>query len=242
MALLGACATPAPDRSERIDPSAWAAATRLPKASEGQTWIHQRLGNRTPTRYTASTHQGRPALFADSDGGDSVVRLRLAEAGSRIGVLRFSWFAEQLNAQADVADTGADDAVVRVILKFGGDTSHFSARDQRLSDLMQLVSGEPLPYATLIYVWDPVRPVGTVIDHRRSDRIRKLVVQSGPEGLGQWVDLERDVAADYRLAFGQDPVRLEGIALMTDSNNTGVRSRAWYGPLRWIPVGDPPGS
>lgn len=225
-----------------VDPSPWAEATTLPEAGGQQRWFHQKFGNRTPTHYTVTSHQGRPALQADSDGGDSLIRLRLAANGPQIGVLRFSWFAEQLNAEADVADAGADDAVVRVILQFGGDRSRFTARDQRLSDLMQLVTGEPLPYATLIYVWDPARPVGTVIPHRRSDRIRKLVVQSGPQGLGRWVDLERDVAADYRLAFGKAPERLEGVALMTDSNNTGVRSRAWYGPLRWIPADARPGS
>lgn len=240
--LLGACAAWSPHSTELVDPSTWAEATTLPETDQEQAWFHQKFGNRTPTRYTVTTHQGRPALQADSDGGDSLMRLRLAADAPQIGVLRFSWFAEQLNAEADVADTGADDAVVRVILQFGGDRGRFSARDQRLSDLMQLVTGEPLPYATLIYVWDPVRPVGTVIPHRRSDRIRKLVVQSGPQGLGHWVDLERDVAADYRLAFGKAPERLEGIALMTDSNNTGVRSRAWYGPLRWIPTEARPGS
>ncbi|MFP5466563.1 MAG: DUF3047 domain-containing protein [Gammaproteobacteria bacterium] len=234
--LLGACAVLSPAPSGTVDVSPWSQATTLPAADPDQTWFHQRVGNRTPTHYTATTHQGRPALHADSDGGDSLMRLRLAADGPTIGRLGFSWFAGQLNTDADVADTGADDAVVRVILQFGGDRSSFSARDQRLSDLMQLVTGEPLPYATLIYVWDPARPVGTVIAHRRSERIRKLVVQSGPGDLGRWVDLERNVAADYRLAFGKAPVRLEGIALMTDSNNTGVRSRAWYGPLRLIPA------
>lgn len=240
--LLSACTGLSPGPSGTVNSSSWSLATTLPAADQDQTWFHQRIGNRTPTTYTATLHQGRPALSADSDGGDSLMRLRLAAEKPEIGRLGFSWFAEQLNGLADVADTGADDAVVRVILQFGGDRNSFSARDQRLSDLMQLVTGEPLPYATLVYVWDPVRPVGTVVAHRRTDRIRKLVVQSGPEGLGRWVDLERDVAADYQLAFGKAPLRLEGIALMTDSNNTGVRSRSWYGPLKWIPAGARPGS
>ncbi len=219
--------------------SAWAQATQLPAAEDGPTpgWREQRIGNRTPTIYTPTRHAGRPALQADSDRGDSLVRIRLRTQSPPIGGrLHFSWFTDSLNPDADLADAARDDAVVRVILQFGGNRGPFSARDHRMSELVQLVTGEPLPHATLIYVWDPARPVGTVIRHRRTDRIRKLVVQSGTGGLGRWNDFERDLAADYRHAFGEAPAPLEGIALMTDANNTGQRSQAWYGPLRWTPA------
>jgi len=40
------------------------------------------------------------------------------------------------------------------------------------------------------------------------------------------------VAADFRRAFGEEPGPLVAIAVMTDSDNTRSRSRAWYGPVR----------
>lgn len=235
---LSACSALGPAPGAGLDGSAWAQATQLPAAANSPApgWREQRVGKRTPTLYAPTQHAGRPALQADSDGGDSLVRMRLQAAEPPAGRLHFSWFTNGLNHDADLADTAMDDAVVRVILQFGGDRGRFAPRDHRMSELVQLVTGEPLPYATLIYVWDPARPVGTVITHRRTDRIRKLVVQSGTEGLGRWNDFERDVAADYRHAFGETPARLEGIALMTDANNTGRHSKAWYGPLRWTPA------
>ena len=39
----------------------------------------------------------------------------------------------------------ADDAVARVILTFDGDRSLWSRRDHMLSELAQIVTGEPLP-------------------------------------------------------------------------------------------------
>ena len=39
---------------------------------------------------------------------------------------------------------------------------------------------------------------------RRTDRIHKIVLESGA-ALGQWRNYERDVLADYRRAFGEDP-------------------------------------
>src|SRR5690606_12607152 len=172
---LSACSALGPAPGAGLDGSAWAQATQLPAAANSLApgWREQRVGKRTPTLYTPTQHAGRPALQADSTGGDSLVRMRLQATEPPAGRLLFSWFTHGLNHDADLADAAVDDAVVRVILQFGGDRGRFTPRDHRMTELVRLVTGEPLPYATLIYVWDPVRPVGTVIRHQRSGRIRK---------------------------------------------------------------------
>jgi len=83
-----------------------------------------------------------------------------------------------------------------------------------------------------MYVWCNARAPGEVILNPRTSRIRKLVVESGPRNLGQWLAYERDVRADYERAFGEAPGALRGVALMTDSDNTRSVARAWYGPVR----------
>ena len=127
-------------------------------------------------------------------------------------------------------------APVRLVLAFDGDRSRFSARDAALSELALVLTGEPLPYATLMYVWCNKRAPGTVIPSPRTDRIRKLVLESGPARLDQWLDYERDIRADYERVFGEQPGALVGIALMTDSDNTHSRATAWYGPIRFLPT------
>ena len=82
-----------------------------------------------------------------------------------------------------------------------------------------------------MYVWDATAPVGTVIINPRSDRIRKIVLDSGPQELRRWREHRRDLAADYRLAFGAEPGALSAIAVMTDSDNTGSSARSWYGAV-----------
>ncbi len=224
-------ATPDPE----LNDSDWARASAWPPAPAGAGWRHQRIGQRKPTDYRPVFHAGRPALHADSQGGDSLVRHALEVHGPALGRLQFAWYLNEHNALADVGDVQVDDAPLRLILHFDGDRSRFSARDQRMSDLLMALTGEPLPYATLMYVWDPTRPVGTLIPHPRSGRVRKLVVVSGDAPLGRWTDVKRNLAADYERAFGEPATRMTGMALMTDSNNTGVRSQAWYGPIRWTP-------
>jgi hypothetical protein len=93
-----------------------------------------------------------------------------------------------------------------------------------------------MPYATLMYVWCNRREPGTVIRNPRTERIRKLVVESGPRRLNRWLEYERDIRADYERAFGEKPGALVGIAIMTDSDNTRSRAQAWYGPVRFVPA------
>jgi hypothetical protein len=69
-------------------------------------------------------------------------------------------------------------------LAFDGDRAKLSPRTHRLSELTRLLTGEPLPYASLVYVWSNTEPVGAVVVNPRTDRIRKLVVESGADQLG----------------------------------------------------------
>jgi Protein of unknown function (DUF3047) len=87
-----------------------------------------------------------------------------------------------------------------------------------------------------MYVWDHRYPVGSVIPNPHTQRIRKLVIDSGPDRLNQWVDHDRDIEADYRLVFGEPPGRPTALGVMTDSNNTGERVSAWFGPLMLSPL------
>jgi hypothetical protein len=119
-----------------------------------------------------------------------------------------------------------------VVLFFEGDRSRFSARDSMMSELLRSITGEEMPYATLMYVWCNKREPGTVITNSRTARVRKVVVESGARKLNQWLDYERDIRADYERAFGEAPGALVGIGIMSDSDNTRSTTQAWYGPVR----------
>ena len=62
------------------------------------------------------------------------------------------------------------------------------------SELSRALLGEDMPYATLTYIWCNTRPVGTVLVSPRTDRVRKIVVESGEHHVGQWRDYQRDIA------------------------------------------------
>ena len=202
----------------------------VPRGTAGD-WHAVSLPGKDNTRYEREHKDGRAAWCATSERSASMWRRQVDVAPARIGVVSFSWWVQDLIADASVAEAHLEDAPARVLFAFDGNVSALPARTRLLFDLAEALSGERPPYATLMYVWDAKAPVGTVIINPRSDRIRKIVVDSGAVQLRRWRDHRRDLAADYRLAFGEAPGPLTAIAIMTDSDNTQSRAKSWYGAV-----------
>lgn len=197
-------------------------------------WETTPLPTKRPTRYTPQVIDGRQVIQADADNAVSLYRRRVQVAPGDLGRLSFSWMVPELIVAADLSRSETEDAPVRVVLAFDGDRSKLSYKNRLLSDLLEAVMGEEPPYATLMYVWDNRAPLESVIIASRTDRIRKIVVDSGPAQKAIWRLHERDIASDYQRAFGEAPGALISIALMTDSDNTRSTTRAYYGEVRLV--------
>ncbi|WP_436157540.1 DUF3047 domain-containing protein [Polaromonas sp. LjRoot131] len=238
--LLAACAgvgTSEPANSQDVN---WASASPANPNSNSSSipytvkWQHCAFPGKKSTRYRAVRLDGREAVFSESDSAASMLRQQLRVEPSDLGKLGFSWKVPTMIAGADMTQRDSDDSPVRVLLAFEGDRSRFSAKNAMLSELALALTGEPLPYATLMYVWGTHSAPESVVINPRTDRIRKLVLESGPARLGRWLDYERDIRADYEKAFGEAPGALVGIAIMTDSDNTRQKAKAWYGPVSLV--------
>ncbi len=236
--VLAACAgveTSSPATSQDVS---WTSAspanpnTNSASNPDTVTWQHSAFPGKKSTRYRAVRLDGRNAVLGESDSAASMLRQHLRVEPSDLGKLGFSWKVPQMITGADMTQRDSDDSPVRVVLAFEGDRSNFSAKNAMLSELALALTGEPLPYATLMYVWGSHSAPESVLINTRTDRIRKVVIESGPARLDRWLEYERDIRADYEKAFGEAPGALVGIAIMTDSDNTRQKAKAWYGPLR----------
>ena len=199
-------------------------------------WQHYPLPGKQASEYAYTRLDGRDAMAVHATSSASMLRQAVHIAPDHLGSVRFSWKVPELMARADMALRDAEDSPVRIVLAFDGDRATFSAKNAMLSELSHALTGEPMPYATLMYVWCNTRAPGSVIVNPRTDRIRKLVVESGAKHLNQWLDYERDIRADFVKAFGEPPGALVGIGIMTDSDNTHSSTRAWYGQLKLAAV------
>lgn len=214
-------------RGGRVSPAA-------PPSSQAEGWHEVPLPGKRPTRYANTRKDGRAAVHARADNSASMWRRKVNVSADQLGQARWSWRVDALNAQASISDVDREDAVARVIFAFDGDHSRLSARNRAMFDLARALTGETPPYATLMYVWETHQPVDTVVVNPRSDRIRKLVLDSGPEHLGTWRVHQRDLVADFERVFGEKPGALVAIGKMTDADNTQSRAEAWYGSIELV--------
>ena len=198
-------------------------------------WESVKIPGKLATEYSLVRLNNRNKLKANAQASASMLRQDLHIEPERLNALSFSWQIQELIADADMSQRETEDSPVRLVLAFDGDRSQFSAKNAMLSELSHAVSGKPMPYATLMYVWCNHRPVNSVIHNPRTDRIRKIVIESGPQRVNQLISYERNIKADFEKAFGEAPGALIGIAIMTDTDNTRSHAQAWYGPISLLP-------
>ena len=229
LALTGCASLPSEPLGEKP------VLTRLPlvfSASDKLGWEPMWLPGKLRTEFRQTQDDGRSSWEARAQGSASMLRQRLRIEPGPLGALSFQWQVAQLIEGADMTVRELEDSPARVVLAFDGDRSRFSARNAMLNELTRSLMGEEMPYAMLMYVWSNTLPVETVIVNSRTDRIRKIVVESGSARLKQWLAYRRDVRADFERAFGEAPGTLQGLAIMTDSDNTQGFAQAWYGEIR----------
>jgi Protein of unknown function (DUF3047) len=201
--------------------------------TDGQNWLPYNLPGKKRTLFSKSMVDGRNAVRADAQSSVSMLRHQVRIPADQLRTLNFSWKVPALINNADMTAREGDDSPVRMVLAFEGDRSTWSTKNAMLSELTRAITGEELPYATLMYVWCNQCNTGSVIYNPRTDRIRKIAIESGVNNLNQWRDYERNIKADFERAFGEAPGALLGIALMTDTDNTQSQVKAYYGPVSW---------
>jgi hypothetical protein len=238
--LLGACAGGPEPEVATIAPRAptpWDTASVSDGVRTGQAesaasrWQHLTFPGKTANQFAYLQLDGRRVMGVRSSSAVSMLRKTVSIEPAQLAGLRFSWKVPGLIEGADLGRREKGDSPVRLVLAFDGDRSRMSQRDHMLSELARTLTGEEMPYATLMYVWSNHHAPGTVLKNSRTERIRKWVLESGPDSLNRWLDYERDIRADFVAAFGEEPGRLIAVGIMTDTDNTRSNTQAWYGPV-----------
>lgn len=230
--LLSACATadrPAPVFADVQPFSANRPGAELPHG--WRPWIITRA--KEPTRYDLVVDPALQTvvLHAVADRAATGLKQLLDVDPLQRPVIAWQWRVVDLIAEADATDRHSDDSPVRLLLFFDGDKSSLPAREQTLMETARMLTGQPIPFATMMYVWANRQPPGTVIQHAVLGQLKMVVAGTGGDRLGQWKPFERNYVEDYQRAFGQAPGRLVGIGILTDTDNTRSMIEAFYGDI-----------
>jgi hypothetical protein len=210
------------------------ALPNIDKPELSSHWQPVSLPLKRKTHYHPVKHKGRAAIKATAKSSASGIEAKLNVDLTTKPLIAFSWYAESLVEGADNTDKAAEDSPLRIVLSFEGDKDTLTGKEQRFHERAKLLTGRELPFATLMYIWENQKPVNSVITNPHTSTIKKIVIASGSEELKKWIAFKRNIAEDYLLAFGKPPGRLTGIALMSDTDNTGTDVTAYYADLSLI--------
>lgn len=146
-------------------------------------------------------------------------------------VVQWRWKVINILKKGDVHKKEGDDYPARIYITFEYSPSKLSFFEKEKYKAIRLLYGEYPPLAAINYIWESKSPVGTMVPNPYTDRVTMFVIESGAAKLNQWVNEDRNVYEDYKKAFGEEPPMISGVAIMTDTDNTGESTTAYYGDI-----------
>jgi hypothetical protein len=195
-------------------------------------WKHLQLASyKNNVEYMLVVEDGAVVLRASSHNAASYLAVETDVDPHKFPVLSWRWKVAQGIPTANTAEQSKEDSPVRLMISFAGDISKLSFKDRFASSAAQTISGQALPYATLMYIWGEKVPVESITTSTRSARIKMLAVAADEQGIGSWHAYKRNLVEDFKRAFQEDPGNVTSIEIMSDTDNTGGDALAYYGDI-----------
>lgn len=173
------------------------------------------------THYSIVEKSGQRVLEANAQGQASARYLERDIDLNATPYLHWCWQVDSIYPGVDETTKAGDDYPARVYVA-------------RKTGIL------PWQIESVNYVWASTRPQGTSWPNAFTDRAQLMALQSGNSAVGEWVAEVRDVRADYQALFGSAPSQVNGIALMSDGDNTGGNATAWFTQLGFSSLSTPP--
>lgn len=229
--LLAGCASAPVSRVSELDPRPFS-AHRPGDAISG--WLPVRLMRlKKMTEYVLVEVGGTTVVKAIANASASGLRHAVSVDLSSMPWLHWRWKIPQVIEGANNSESQVQDSPARVIVTFEGGRDQLPPEEQINYDLALAMTGNRMPYATLMYIWENRLPEGTIITHHMTSRVKMVVAGGGTRDLNVWHGERHNVLADYRRAFGGDPPRVASVGIMSDSDNTGTNITAYFGDIRF---------
>jgi len=164
------------------------------------------------TRYSLEREEGRMVLRADSRQAASGLYSEVSIDLNKTPLLNWTWKIDDILTGNDERSKAGDDYPARVYVVFSDGVMFWRTR-------------------AINYVWSNRQPIDSNWFSAYTNNAGMIAIQSGSGHVGRWMEESRDVRADYRRLFGEEPGRVDAVAIMTDTDDTGAAATAWYGDI-----------
>lgn len=176
-----------------------------------------------PEDWSVRVWRGTPEIEIIKERKGSVLRLRSHQSNvalyKSIHVdleqhpdLSWEWKVTELPLHGDARDGELDDQAAGIYVMFPRFPGFFNTR-------------------VIGYLWESEAPEGTILKSRNDSRIHYVVVRSGNQDAGGWVQEQRNVEQDYEQIYGEKAPPVGGVSLMIDSDHTQSSSESFFGNI-----------
>jgi hypothetical protein len=183
------------------------------------------------TFYTLVKDEGTVVVKAESKAAASGLSREIKIDPKEYPIVQWRWKVTNILQRGNVYRKQGDDYPARIYITFTYDPDKLSFSERLKYEAARLLYGEYPPLAAINYIWESHAPIGTTVPNPYTDRVMMIVVESGSEKLSQWMTEERNLYEDYKKSFGEEPPMISGVAIMTDTDNTGESAIAYYGDI-----------
>ena len=186
------------------------------------------------TLYSLVKDDGTAVVKAVSEASASGLIRKIQINPEEYPIVRWRWKVSNILKKGNVQRKDGDDYPARLYITFEYDPGKLSFSERLKYQAAKLWYGEYPPLAAINYIWESHTSIGTMVPNPYTDRVMMIVVEGGADKLNQWMNEERNVYEDYKRAFGEEAPLISGVAIMTDTDNTGESATAYYGDILFI--------
>lgn len=164
------------------------------------------------TEYRIVQLEEKKVLQASSNASASAFYKAVSIDLNKTPYLNWSWQVENIYPNLDATTKAGDDYPARIYVVLEG----FWPWNTLALNYVFANNGEPIASA-----WD----------NPFTSNARMIVVESDADNLGKMRSFKVDVKADFKRHFNEDVDSIDGIAIMSDSDNSKLSSKAYFGDI-----------
>ena len=179
------------------------------------------------SRYSVIKENGKSVLKAESSSSASGLIYKNSFNVYDYPVIRWRWKVDNVYRKGNAGTKSGDDYPMRIYVVFRYNPEKAGIIEKARYNAAKLIYGEYPPHSSLNYIWANRKHKSRIITSAYTGRAKMIIMQEGKTLTGNWITEKADVLADYRKAFGEDPPRDAGLAVMSDSDNTGESTTAY---------------
>lgn len=161
------------------------------------------------TLYDVVTEGDQPVLKAVSNGSASGLVRHIDIDLTKTPYMNWAWKIDNILSDIDETKKSGDDYAARIYVVISGGLLFWRTR-------------------AISYVWASKKPQGSHWPNAFTENALMIATQSGEKEVGQWVTEKRNILDDIKNLLGIDATEINGVAIMTDTDNSKQSATAFY--------------